>query len=303
MKTKEKTNFKVDKKKCIKCGNCIKTCSGMVLEFGADGFPEIKDFERFGWRGCWRCEHCLAVCPTGAISIFNKSAENSLPPPPIEMGDYMQQLIVNRRSCRRYLDENVDIDVINKILKALQSAPTGGNSSSVEYTIINSKDRVKEIWNKAYSKMEEYAKQSSYTSSFSEFYYSKMKESELNIRKNDMLFCGAPNLFIAHDKCSGKWAEDTKVNCNIATAYFELIANAYGLGTVIMSYPSDLLQELAPEARDMLNIPKNHYMKLIVGFGYPEIKYFRGVQKKRDRKVHLYTDSESLYNEQLKFDI
>ena len=68
----QKTYFKVDKSKCTKCGRCINTCSGMVIQPGEDGYPEMKDFERFGWRGCWRCQHCLAVCPQGAVSIFNK---------------------------------------------------------------------------------------------------------------------------------------------------------------------------------------------------------------------------------------
>lgn len=76
-----KTHFRLDKEKCIKCGNCINTCSGMVLRFGKDGYPEIQEFERFGWRGCWKCQHCLAVCPQGAISIFDKKPEDSLPPP------------------------------------------------------------------------------------------------------------------------------------------------------------------------------------------------------------------------------
>ena len=109
-------------------------------------------------------------------------------------------------------------------------------------------------------------------------------------RKNDLLFCGAPHLFIAHEKCVGKWAEDSKVNCNIASAYFELIANSFGLGTAtIMSYPSEVLEELVPEARKMLSIPDDHYIKIIVGFGYPEIKYHRGVQKNRSSKIRRYT--------------
>lgn len=60
---------------------------------------------------------------------------------------------------------------------------------------------------------------------------------------------------------------------------FELLANALCLGTSIMSYPADVLQERSPKARKMLGIPTDHYMKLIVGFGYTEIKYARGVQK------------------------
>lgn len=285
---KDKCQFVVNKSKCIKCGKCINVCSGQVLEMGEDGYPQMKDFERFGWKGCWRCEHCLAVCPKGAISIFGKKPEDSLPPPIENMGEEMEKLIVNRRSCRRYLDKNVDSKIIDKIIKALESAPTGGNSSNVEYTIIDNKDRVKEIWNVAYPKMEELAKKHIYTHSFSDFYYKIMKQSEQTIRKDDLLFNGAPHLFIAHEKCAGKWAEDSKVNCNIATAYFELITNAYGLGTIIMSYSAEVLNELVPEAREMLGIPKDHYAGLIVGFGYPEIKYARGVQKDRSKKVHRY---------------
>lgn len=289
MGAEQKTHFKLDRSKCIKCGKCINTCSGMVLVLDKDGFPNMKEFERFGWRGCWKCQHCLAVCPQGAISIFNKKADDSLPPPPLEMGSYMERLVVNRRSCRRYLNQNVDPQIINRILDAMAAAPTGGNSCNVEYTVIDDKDRVKEIWRLAYSKMDSDAKRHVYTHSFNDFYYGKMKESEKTVRKNDLLFCGAPHLFIAHEKCSGKWAEDSKVNCNLATAYFELLANAFGLGTIIMSYPAEVLHELAPKARQMLNIPADHYMKLIVGFGYPEITYARGVQKDRHRNVHRFT--------------
>ena len=287
---KDRCKFVVDKSKCIKCGKCIYVCSGMVLQFGKDGYPEMKDFERFGWRGCWRCEHCLAVCPKGAISIFGKKPEDSLPPPNDDMGEQMSRLLVNRRSCRRYLDKNVEPQIIDKILKALESAPTGGNSCNVEYTIIDDKDRVKAIRDIAYQDMEEKARNHIYTSSFSDFYYKKMKESEKTVRNGDLLFCGAPHLFIAHEKCVGKWADDSRVNCDVATTYFELISNSYGLGTIIMSYPAEVLNELSSKAREMLNIPKDHYTKLIVGFGYPEIKYARGVQKERKNKIHRYTD-------------
>lgn len=290
MGMEKKTHFTVDKSKCIGCGRCIDTCSGMVIEKGKDGFPEMKSFERFGWRGCWRCQHCLAVCPVGAISIFDKKPEDSLPKPPAEMGAYMESLVTNRRSCRRFLNRNVDSDTITSILSAMEAAPTGGNSQGVEYTVIDDKDRVREIWKVAYAKMEADAKKHIYTHSFDDFFYGKMKQSEKTVRKDDLLFCGAPHLFIAHEKCTGKWAEDNKVNCNIATAYFELLCNAHGLGTVIMSYPGEVLNELVPEARAMLDIPNDHYTKLLVGFGYPEIEYARGVQKERKRKIHRYSE-------------
>lgn len=289
MGAEQRTHFAIDKSKCIRCGNCIDVCSGMVLELDQDGYPKMRPFTRFGWQGCWRCEHCLAVCPTGAISIFNKRPEDSMSPPPADMGGYMERLITNRRSCRRFEDKDVEPEIIDRILNVMASVPTGGNACSVEYTVIDDKDRVKKIRDAAYLKMEEAAKRHIYTSTFSEFYYSKMKQSEKTVRKDDLLFCGAPHLFIAHQRCTGTWAEDSKADCIIASAYFELLANAFGLGTVIMSYAADVLRELAPEARDMLNIPPDHYMGLIVGFGYPEIKYARGIQKERRGKIHRWT--------------
>ena len=289
MGAETKTHFKVDRTRCIQCGRCISTCTGMVLGFKEDGYPEMKPFERFGWRGCWKCQHCLAVCPTGAISIFDKKPEDSLLPPPREMGEYMERLVTNRRTCRRFLDKNVDPCIITGILSAMAAAPTGGNAMGVEYTVIDDKDRTDAIRRVAYEKMEADAERHIYTHSFSDFYYRKMKESEKTVRRGDLLFCGAPHLFIAHEKCVGKWAEDSKTNCHIAAAYFELLCNAHGLGTAVMSYPAEVLNELAPEARSMLGIPENHYTGIIIGFGYPEITYARGVQKDRSAKTHRYS--------------
>lgn len=59
-----------------------------------------------------------------------------------------------------------------------------------------------------------------------------------------------------------------------------------------MSYSAEVLNELAPAARKMLNIPEDHYMGLIVGFGYPEIRYARGVQKERRGKVHRHSEGK-----------
>ena len=140
MSMEQKTHFEIDKSKCVKCGKCVNTCSGMVIEFGPDGYPRMKEFERFGWRGCWRCQHCLAVCPQGAISIFGKDPEDSLPPPPKEMGEYMERLVVSRRSCRRFLDKNVDSNIVTSILSAMAAVPTGGNAMGVEYTVIDDKE-------------------------------------------------------------------------------------------------------------------------------------------------------------------
>ena len=39
-----------------------------------------------------------------------------------EMGGYMERLVANRCSCRRYLDQNVDPEIISRIIRAMADA-------------------------------------------------------------------------------------------------------------------------------------------------------------------------------------
>ena len=72
-------NFKCDIDKCTGCGLCTKVCGTSVLHV-IDGVACMDPVTEVGWDGCFRCQHCLAVCPEGAISILGKDPADSLPP-------------------------------------------------------------------------------------------------------------------------------------------------------------------------------------------------------------------------------
>ena len=75
------------------------------------------------WYGCWGCQHCLTVCPNGAISVLGKKPENSLPLPSDAISEDPERLVCSRRSCRHYKDENVDPELLNELLAALEATP------------------------------------------------------------------------------------------------------------------------------------------------------------------------------------
>ena len=121
-------SFQVDREKCIGCGLCEKVCPGGVLHLNAEGKCEIDSIDSFGWNGCWKCEHCLAVCPMGAIRIFGKRPENSLAPVTADLAaPVMDALVRNRHSCRRFLKKDVPKETIDAMVQLLGSAPNGGN--------------------------------------------------------------------------------------------------------------------------------------------------------------------------------
>ena len=279
-----KAQFTVDKSKCVSCGRCVNVCPGGVLSM-EDGAPDIAEFEDFGWNGCWKCEHCIAVCPTGAVSIFGKRAEDCLPPPE-NAAAVLDALIANRRSCRRYRQRNVERDVMDGMLTQLANAPNGGNKQQVEFTLLDNLSDTERFRRIAYRRMDELAAQGVYPRGFDAPSYGDMKRWEATVRP-DMLFCGAPHLLIPHAPLgSGEPVQDVL----IAAAYFELLCASRGLGAVIMTFPLGALANM-PEVKALLKIPENHYAGVIIGFGYPEIKYARGACRtlgaERIHRVHI----------------
>lgn len=270
------TGFKVDSSKCTGCGICTYTCVAQLLSVGEDGLSHMKEVDCFGWDGCWKCQHCLAVCPEGAISIFGRDpADSLLPADPSLAAPMLDALIANRRSHRRFLDKDVDEEVIESILISLQNVPSGGDKMQTEYTLLADRETTEKFRQAGMRIMEKMAQEGKYPETFDEKSLQQMKDWTRLVRP-DMLFCGAPHLLIFHSPGKvGCWQQDP----NIAAAYFELLCASRGLGAVMMSFPVDLLIK-APELLDMVQIPRDHYIPLIVGFGYPEITYARGVQKR-----------------------
>ncbi len=279
----KKTNFSVDQDKCIGCGMCMKVCPGGILSLDEKKIVQMAEFSEFGWNGCWQCEHCLAVCPMGAISIFEHKPEESILPIDANTATpVLDALIANRHSCRRYQDCNVGSALINDMIKQLANAPNGGNKQQVEFTLIDDKEQMERFRSLAYKEMERLAEQGIYPKGFDQASYKDMKRWESTVRP-DMLFCGAPHLFIPHSPLGhGEPIQDVL----IAGTYFELLCASRGLGAVMMTFPLDVLEQM-PEIKAMLGIPQNHYIGMLIGFGYPEIRYARGVQKDIDKnRIH-----------------
>ncbi len=268
-------NFQVDQERCIGCGKCMQVCPGGIIYLDAKKHAALQEIQELGWNGCWQCEHCLAVCPQGAISILGRRPEDSVAPPDTQQAwQVMSALVANRHSCRRYQDRNVSPSTIEELMQLLAKAPNGGNKQQVEFTLIDDKEKVAVLRRAAYQEMERLAAQGIFPAGFDRRSYQQMKAWRQTVRP-DMLFCGAPHLLIPHAPVeSGTPYQDMVV----AAAYFELLCAAKGLGAVMMTFPLEVLR-LMPEVASLLQIPRQHEIPLIVGFGYPQIRYARGSQR------------------------
>ena len=275
--------FHADPNKCVGCGQCIHVCPGGLLYLNGSKKVAIREHTTFGWNGCWRCQHCLAVCPIGAVSVLGLRPENSIVQPKSDLASSVfSDMVTTRHSCRRYLDRDVPEETIREMLDLLACIPNGGNKQQVEFTLIDKKEQMDRFRNLAYAKMESLAKKGVYPEGFDADSYDDMKRWEETVRP-DMLFCGAPHLLIPHAPLGNGTPMQDVI---IAAAYFELLCVSRKLGAVILSFPLDAMKNM-PEIWSMLEIPVDHYVGVVIGFGYPEISYVRGVQKKMEEsRIH-----------------
>lgn len=262
--------FLVDKALCNDCGLCATDCVAGIIEMGEGGLPLISPEKR---EQCCACQHCLAVCPTGAISVLGKNPADSKPmsevgiPSPEQMDD----LIRSRRSIRHYRDANVDPALISSLLKTLAHAPTGVNKQELTFSVIDDKEVMRAFSGRMIAAMvEAVAKDDA-----SERYGLLAQVASLPEETvSSMLFRGAPHALIVSAPADAPCADQ---DVALSLAYFELLAQSAGLGTVwwgLLRYALTVI----PEMKSVLGIPGDHVFYAML-FGLPAIKFARTTQK------------------------
>lgn len=136
-------DFKVNRQSCTLCGECIVDCPSRIISLAEDGYPTIVP-EKDGT--CYRCQHCLAICPTGSVSILGQHASGSRPlKGAFPDSDSLETLIKGRRSVRRFKPENLEPALFQRLLDVAWQAPTGVNSRQVRFTVLDSHDKVVQL--------------------------------------------------------------------------------------------------------------------------------------------------------------
>ena len=141
-RTHENGRITIDHDKCNGCGLCTEVCSDANIIM-KDGKAAVTDEN--GVFGCIACGHCMAICPTGAISVNGRtlSPDDLIPlPDKSEAATYdsLINLFNRRRSIREFKDKPVEQELIDKILAAAATAPMGLPPSDVSVLVLNGKE-------------------------------------------------------------------------------------------------------------------------------------------------------------------
>jgi len=262
-------DFKIDELKCTQCGLCAKECPTLIID-GKNGIPVIKEGKE---KNCIKCQHCLAVCPTGALSIFGKIPEESIlvDNAVVNSADLMR-LMKTRRSVRKFKKEDVSKELIDELLQTVAYAPTGHNKNAVLLSVVDNRadfEKFRVIVYDAIKKVKEEGNLHpalDFIGGFQQMWEDKGV---------DVIFRDAPHVIIAS---APKATASSMADCVIALTYFELLANSHGIGTLWNGFMKMVMDKIAPDLQEKLSIPADHLVGYIMIFGYPTIKYARSIQ-------------------------
>ena len=257
-------NFKVDESKCIHCGLCEKDCIAYVIRQSAGNLPKAINPEK-----CIKCGHCMAICPVGAISIFNKNPDNS-EAVYTQNPEMILNLIKSRRSNRLYKKENVDKETLNKLKDMLKWVPTGCNAHSLHFSFIDDirvMNEFRDYTNRKILNILNNKGLELIVDKFSPF-IKHFLDGE------DIIFREAPHLIVAANKVTAPCAKQDAI---IALSYFELYAQSLGLGTCWCGF-ADIAIKAFPELIEFLKIPDGYQVEYVMLFGYKNAVYQRTTQ-------------------------
>lgn len=188
--------------------------------------------------------------------------------------------IITRRSTRKYLNRPVSQELLEKIIETGRYAPSGGNSQSNHFLVIQNKqiiDHLVKIVEKAFSKME-----------ITENMYRSLQNSINLSKKGGYVFCyNAPVLIIVANK---KDYGNNQADCAIALENMMLEANELDLGSCYINQLKWLNenQEILSYLQSLgMKEDERVYGSLVVG--YPDTNNGKPLRKALPRKGNEVT--------------
>lgn len=256
--------LEINKETCTKCGMCAGVCPGKIILFRENMYPRpvpsANDF-------CLRCGHCVAVCPTGSITHIDIPVEQC---PAIDDSlkislEQCAQLIKGRRSIRRYRDKPVPRDLITRLIDIARFSPTGHNAQEIRWLVVDDPDRLRRFESIGLDWMRDTAAKSPEMALMLEGVIARIEAGGKDFIRE------APALVIVHAEKNNSIAV---IDGSIALAYFDLAANAAGLGCCWAGFFIMAANTFTPMV-EAISLPGDRQVYGALMLGYPVYRHCR----------------------------
>jgi nitroreductase/NAD-dependent dihydropyrimidine dehydrogenase PreA subunit len=243
----------IDASKCNKDGICIKVCPCGVFSPSQSGIPVVNPMTA---PTCINCGHCVAICPSQAITVSGKAGDQYENTPQVfNEPEKFTQLVKTRRSIRSFQPKQVPMAKLVELIELTKWAPTAKNTQMLSWTLINGADKVKTLSSKVIDTFRFDEKTAALAAVFDSGY--------------DIVHRGAPHVILVHAPSEYNWGV---MDGAIALSTLELAAHANGIGACWAGFTA-WGASLSPKVGESVNIPPTHKILGGLMIGYATYTY------------------------------
>ena len=243
---------------------------------------------------CMECGHCVAVCPNGAIQVESLNEEEfaSVKAPDINDNQFLA-LLQQRRSIRRYKDKPVPRKIINRIIDAAHSSPTGTGRMTTGVIVIDNRKTLATFSELAFELYEGLEK--NLKNPIARFFIKRQEGKKMLKTLQDFVMPGmhwyirwyregksneilrdCPVLMLFHSPIYEPMGAE---NCLIAAFHAIMMAQVMRIGTCF----NDLIPPACnrvPEIKNLLGLPDDREVYASITMGYSKYQFKRIVPRK-----------------------
>jgi len=233
----------------------------------------------------------MAACPTRSISIEGLCYDEDffeLPERKESWTEAFYGLVSSRRSIRNFQNRPVPRELLDKIVQAITFAPPGFTPLTVELTVVNNSELIRnavplmaDIYNRLLKMQANPVSRIIFKSIVGKDTYQVLSDHVLPLMKvrmpglktgtEDTIARGAPCMILFHASVHNE-------DIFIALAYGLLAAHALGLGACAIGLIPPAINR-NPELRKMFKVHDRNQVLASMVLGYPKFKYSRGIRR------------------------
>ncbi len=255
---------------CIKCMKCVKDCPSDAIDIEQGTINDT----------CIHCGHCVAICPESTIFPDGETV-TKLETGTVSASDF-QQFSAGVRTCRSYLQKEVDEKLLDELVENMKNYPSASNARPIEVTIIKTKEQVQKLNHQTAQKLIKTIGMitSPVLMPILRILAPKIGVDKLNNYKKQFIARQSPEssqichhapvvmLFHAPKTKYGMASADA----NIWATYTSLHANSLGMGTCFNGFIVNAM-ERSKSMRNAFKIPSNQMVYASLLIGHPKVKY------------------------------
>ncbi len=176
---------------------------------------------------------------------------------------HFHELVISRESCRKYDSRPVEREKIDQIMEACRLAPSACNSQPWSFVVVDDPELKREVANTTTGNMLQ----------FNRFCLDAPVMVAL---------VAEPPSWLSKIGSSIKDKDFFLMDIGIVAEHFCLQAEELGLGTCMIGWFNE------KEARQLMNVPPNKRIPLLISLGYPANKKKRKKIRKSPEKMYSY---------------